>query len=97
MYSFLKNHLPDLEPDFRIVVNFNNADQLEMFNSGIRSELKEYLAVELDNNIFEIVSNLPAEEGNSELLYTQEDKFEHLQKKNPALGKLKKDFNLDFE
>lgn len=97
MYSFLKNHLPVLEPDFRIVVNFSNADQLEMFNTDIRAELKAFLAEQLNNNVFEIVPDLPEVEGNSELLYTQEDKFEHLQKKNPALGKLKKDFNLDFE
>ena len=97
MYSFLKNHLPELKEDYKLVVNFNNSAQLDMFNAEIKLDLKGFLTAELSNNIFSIVPHLPEKKDDTEQLYTQEAKYEHLKKKNPALEQLKKDFNLDFE
>jgi hypothetical protein len=36
-------------------------------------------------------------ERNENILYTAEEKYDHMIKKNPNLGKLKERFNLDFE
>ncbi|GAG21110.1 unnamed protein product, partial [marine sediment metagenome] len=97
MHSFLKNHLPELKEEYRIVVNFNNSAQLDMFDTEIKPELKDFLSSELDNNVFRIVPHLTENQDGTDQLYTQEAKYEHLKKKNPALEQLKKDFNLDFE
>lgn len=97
MYSFLKNHLPELQDQFQIIVNFNNSAQMDEFITEIKKELTEYLAQALDNNVFAIIPKLPEKSAVGKKLYTQEDKYEYLRKKNPAIEKMKKDFNLDFE
>lgn len=97
MYTFLKNHLPELREEFRITVNFHNSAQLNEFVTEIKKELTEYIAQELDNNIFMIIPELPEETGDGKQLYTQEEKYKYLRKKNPAIDQLKKNINLDFE
>jgi DNA polymerase-3 subunit gamma/tau len=97
MYSFLKNHLPELQDQFQIIVNFNNSAQMDEFVTEIKKELTDYLAQALDNNVFSIIPRLPEKSDAGKKLYTQEDKYEYLRQKNPAIEKMKKDFNLDFE
>jgi hypothetical protein len=97
MYTFLKNHLPELREEFRITVSFHNSAQLNEFVTEIKKELTEYLAQALDNNVFMIIPELPEETGAGKQLYTQEEKYKYLRKKNPAIDQLKKNINLDFE
>ena len=97
MYTFLKNHLPEMRDEFQLIVSFNNSTQLDEFILEIKKELTDYLSKMLDNNVFMIIPELPEEISGGKQLYTQEDKYKYLRKKNPAIDQLKKDFNLDFE
>jgi len=97
MFTFLKNHLPELKDEFNIVVNFNNSAQLDEFITEIKKDLTEYLINGLDNNIFMIMPELPEEAADGKQLYTQEEKYKYLRKKNPLIDQLKKEINLDFE
>lgn len=78
----------------RIVLS--NQAQLDDFNKNIRSDMLKSIRDELmnDNVVIETrISEMEEQKG----LYTAEEKFKHLVTKNPALGKLKQQFNLDFE
>ena len=71
--------------------------QLEDFNRNMKQDIVAYLGRSLGNTLIRITPVLPegGEDGN--MLYTAEDKFDHMSKKNPNLARLKQRFNLDFE
>ena len=75
----------------------NNLAQKEDFDKVIKKDLLQYLRKELQNNKIEIFSFVIEEENNENSLYTDEEKFKHLNQINPNLGKMKQHFNLDFE
>lgn len=77
---------------------FNNQAQLEDFNRTTRSDLESCLRRELQNDslVIEAVVEETHEE-KKEKLYTSEEKFGYLNKKNPLLLKLKEKLNLELE
>ncbi len=97
MSSSLKHHLPSLGDALQIEVIFSNSSQIEEFNRDIKHDLVSYLEDTLQNTQFRIIPVVQEVEGNENLLYTSEEKYDHMIKKNPILGKLKERFNLDFE
>ncbi len=97
MSSSLKHHLPSLGDALQIEVIFSNSSQIEEFNRDIKHDLVSYLEDTLQNTQFKIIPVVQEVEGNENLLYTSEEKYDHMIKKNPNLGKLKERFNLDFE
>ena len=97
MSSSLKHHLPSLGDALQIEVIFSNSSQIEEFNRDIKHDLVSYLEDTLQNTQFKIIPVVQEVEGNDNLLYTSEEKYDHMIKKNPNLGKLKERFNLDFE
>ncbi len=97
LYSTLKTQLPVLGDNFLIEVEMDNLAQKEDFDRAIRSDLLDYLRKELQNETIEINAFVVEEENRQNSLYTDEEKFNHLNKINPNLGKLKQQFNLDFE
>ena len=97
MSSSLKNHLPSLGDALQIEVTFSNSSQIEEFSRDIKHDLVSYLEKALQNTQFKIIPVVLEEEQNEHLLYTAEEKYDHMIKKNPNLGKLKERFNLDFE
>ncbi len=60
------------------------------------SELLGYLKKELNNYKIHIKTELTKKEENNKA-YTDQEKFEHLAKKNPALKKLKNELDLEIE
>lgn len=97
MSSSLKHHLPFLGDALQIEVVLSNSAQFEEFNRDIKPGLVSYLENTLQNTQFRIIPVILEEERNENTLYTSEEKFDHMIKKNPDLGKLKERFNLDFE
>ena len=98
MYTTLKKQLPKLIDENNIEVIMNNSTQEEEFVSRVRNEMLAFLKKELNNSTLEIVTKQLDEESDSGgKIYTPEDKFEHMSKKNPNLQKLRQEFNLDFE
>jgi len=97
MASSLKHHLPQLGDALQIELVLSNSAQLEEFQRDIKPELLLYLEKSLKNNQFKIIPVIAEVEEQQNTLYTSEEKFDHMLKKNPELGKLKERFNLDFE
>jgi DNA polymerase-3 subunit gamma/tau len=97
MSSSLKHHLPSLGDALQIEVIFSNSSQMEDFDRDIKQDLVIYLEDALRNTQFKIIPVVQEVERNENILYTAEEKYDHMIKKNPNLGKLKERFNLDFE
>jgi len=89
---------PVLRPGNIIELSLENSTLKEDFVNSVKPNLVAFLRNALLND--SITLNLivdEAGENGKKKLYTPEDKFHYLTKKNPALGKLKQQFNLDFE
>jgi DNA polymerase-3 subunit gamma/tau len=97
MANSLRHHLPTLGDALQIELVLSNSAQLEEFNRDIKPELVNYLEKNLQNNQFRLLPVVSEDEVRQNTLYTSEEKYEHMLKKNPELGKLKERFNLDFE
>jgi DNA polymerase-3 subunit gamma/tau len=97
MANSLKHHLPLLGDALQIELELSNSAQLEEFIRDIKPDLIGYLQKVLQNNQFKLLPIVSEEEEQKNTLYTSEEKYDHMLKKNPELGKLKERFNLDFE
>ena len=97
MSSSLKHHLPTLGDALQIEVIFSNSSQVEEFIRDIKQDLVSYLENALQNTQFKIIPVEQEASSDDNMLYTAEEKYDHMIKKNPNLGKLKERFNLDFE
>lgn len=83
--------------ELNIEIEFDNIDQLENFNQQIRQLLLNHLRQKLLNSGIEINTRLKERDEKGRKLYTVEERFEYLAKKNPGIIKLKQNFNLDFD
>jgi DNA polymerase-3 subunit gamma/tau len=97
MYSTLKGYLPEIKDDQGIELILDNTVQQEEFQRDIKQDLLDYLKEKLNNQLISIISSVKSEKEKKSRLYTSRDKFEHMLKKNPDLGKLKQEFNLDLD
>lgn len=97
MYSTLKGYLPVRKDDQGIELVLDNIVQQEEFQRDIKQDLLDYLKEKLNNQFISIISSVKNETEKKSRLYTSRDKFEHLLKKNPDLGRLKQEFNLDLD
>ena len=76
-----------------IRIKLDNSIQLEHLN-GYKEELMLYLRTNLNNRGI-ILEPSVVEVSTENMLYTSEDKYRHLAKKNPALEDLKKKLGLE--
>jgi DNA polymerase-3 subunit gamma/tau len=87
---------PELLPDKTIVLKLDNSALKEAFDHNFKARLEHHLKDTLHNSLLKLTTVVEATE-RGEILYSPEQKFNHLASKNPALRDLKKTFNLDFE
>lgn len=92
----LSSVTPELHEDKTIVLKLDNSTLKEAFDHNFRARLENHLRTELQNSLLKLETTVEATE-RGEILYSDEQKFNHLASKNPALKDLKKTFNLDFE
>ncbi len=92
----LSSVTPDLLPGNTVILKLDNSSLKELFDHNFRARLEHYLRETLQNNTLTLQTTVGATE-RGEILYSDEQKFNHLASKNPALKDLKKTFNLDFE
>ena len=94
----LKSVQPLLTGIAVISIKLNNRDQLEDFNSSTKTELENYLRSHLQNDLITIEAELLEPAGPTQVrLYTSEEKFKYLSKKNPVLSKFRQNLNLELE
>lgn len=92
----LSSAIPDLLPGNMVILKLDNSALKELFDHNFRARLEHYLRETLQNSSLNLQTTIGATE-RGEILYSDEQKFNHLASKNPALKDLKKTFNLDFE
>lgn len=97
LYNSLLSREPGLGEHFSVLVEFDNQAQMESFNLTVKPYLKNHLMRELKNTEIEIICTLAEKEEQGKKLYTEQEKFDFLSKKNPDLIKMKQQFNLDFD
>lgn len=87
---------PELLPDRTVLLKLDNLTLKEAFDSNFKPRLEGHLRRTLQNGSLRLQTTVEATE-RGEILYSPEQKFNHLAARNPALKELKKTFNLDFE
>jgi DNA polymerase-3 subunit gamma/tau len=97
MYNTLKGHLPERKDDQSIDLVLDNTIQQDEFQRDIRQDLLVYLKEKLNNELISLTSSVKTEKGKQPRLYTAQEKFDYMLRKNPDLGKLKQEFNLDLD
>lgn len=88
---------PELAEDNHIIVTLSNAALREEFDRRFKISLTEFLNKRLGSGNITIESRLDSLEQNDTSFYTDEQKFEYLAGKNPALRELRRNLGLDFE
>ncbi len=86
--------VPKLKDDFQLYLEIDNSIQSDVI-STIKPELVSFLRKELKNSKIELVIKV-TDEIKNRIIYTDDDKFDEMVKKNPSLKILKQKFNLDF-
>ena len=87
---------PELSEDRSVMLRLDNSALKETFDHNFRARLENHLRSSLQNSTLKISTIVEATE-RGEILYSPDQKFNHMASKNPALKELKKSFNLDFE
>lgn len=87
---------PELGENQKITMHLNNEAIKETFVLTYKPRLQNFLAEKLNHRNIKIEVAVDISESN-DILYTPEQKFNHLVAKYPALKDLKKSFNLDFD
>jgi len=87
---------PELLPDKTIILKLDNLVLKEAFDHNYKAKLESHLRSALQNGEVKLQTTVETTE-RGEILYSPEQKFNHLVSKNPSLKDLKKTFNLDFE
>jgi DNA polymerase-3 subunit gamma/tau len=94
----LRNLSPIITDGFRIAVHFSNRSQLENFRTHIHHDLECFLKQKLKRSGLVIDAQLDeTPEVQHNKLYTSEEKFQYLNKKNPLLNKFLQQLNLELE
>jgi len=87
---------PELHEDKSVVLKLDNSALKETFDHNFRARLENHLRTSLQNSTVRLNTTVEATE-RGEILYSPDQKFNHMASKNPALKELKKNFNLDYE
>ncbi len=86
--------VPELKENSQLFLEIDNSIQSNLITS-IKPELVSYLRRELRNSKIELIVEV-TENIKNPIIYTDNDKFDEMAKKNPSLKILKQKFNLDF-
>jgi DNA polymerase III subunit gamma/tau len=90
----LTSAIPLLKEEFIIEFSVSNSLQQDAIKN-YKHVLLPFLHKELKNSKITLDVTVSQQESKS-MLYSDEDKYRHMVQKNPALGRLKQQFNLDF-
>ena len=92
-----ENHKPQLQENFVLSLSLLNESQKTQLEE-IYSELLSFLKINLKNTSLSLSINIVKKQhDDSDVPYTEEEKFEYLKKENPNIEKLRQQLDLDFE
>ncbi len=94
----LRSREPILKPEYQVEVYLENSTLQDDFSSNFKSHLQSFLRKELFNDSIKVYFKLdePVDDGKRKM-YTTEEKLQYLINKNPAVARLKQQFNLELE
>lgn len=95
LYHTLITQLPVLTDDGKIMLNLNNPLQEKAIRS-IQHEISSFLQAKTGRKDFELITTVP-DQPDGKKVYTQEEKYNYLKKKNPDLDLFRQTLNLDLE
>ncbi len=95
LYSTLTIQMPELSADKKIILKLNNPLQEKAIRS-IQTELLQFLRAKSGHRDLDMQTDV-SEEMAEKKLYTPEEKYQHLQKKNPDLDLFRQSLGLDFD
>jgi hypothetical protein len=85
---------PEFNPDYRFILRVENTVQEEIIRT-IKPELVAFLRKELKNSSIEVIAEIREKEG-IKFIYSDDEKYQEMAKKNPDLILLRQKFKLDF-
>ena len=88
------SYVPELRNGFELYLEIENSVQEDAINL-IKPELVSWLRNELHNSKITLITKIAPKKG-GRFIYTDEEKYNEMLKKNPNLALLKQKFNLDF-
>jgi hypothetical protein len=98
MINALRNQEPRFDGETGILtILFRNKALVSEFKENFKSSLVHYLTEKLSRGIEISEKVMETEDSPQTKYYTDLDKLKYMIEKNPAIAKLKQDFNLDFE
>jgi DNA polymerase III alpha subunit (gram-positive type) len=93
--SMFKTIKPEMDDEQTIRIHLSNAAQKDLFIQNYKQKLISFLEHKFKITELDIETAIDQSESN-DLLYSDEQKFNHLQKKYPVLKDFRKTFNLDI-
>jgi DNA polymerase-3 subunit gamma/tau len=93
--SMFKSIQPEMEDERTIRIHLSNAAQKDLFVQNYKPKLMNFIESRFIVHEIDIDTAVDLTES-EELLYTDEQKYNYLQNKYPALKDFKKSFNLDI-
>ncbi len=97
MGQVLKEQMPVLLDDYQLKFIIANAAQEKFIRENLYNKLSEYLKQNLKNYKINLIIEIGESEKKEEVIYLSSDKYNYLLNLNPALSRLKKNFNLELE
>jgi len=86
--------VPEIQEEFSLFLEIENTVQ-EGLIVGIKPELVSFLRKELKNSQISLVTKI-TKKVRGKIIYSDNEKYDEMVKKNPSLALLRKEFNLDF-
>lgn len=93
--SMFKAIKPEVENDQTVRIHLNNATQKDIFIQNYKQRLLNYLQNRFIIHGLDIETTIDSTEA-SDILYTDEQRYNYLFNKYPVLKEMKKNFNLDL-
>jgi len=99
MYTVLKNQHPEIDEETgSLIVSFRNNTQIDEFKTKIKTQLLNFLKEKFENANLNILERIIEDaDNNQKKHYSESERLKFMIDKNPALQKLKQEFNLDFD
>lgn len=97
LYQILKNHIPQKGNNYVLNLELDNTGQKQDFEEKLLTRIQVYLKKTLENDAIQFNVEVASNENSQGLVFGNKEKYLKLMQINPALNKLKDDFDLEFE